>query len=497
MAELGEPLSERELDVLHAIARGDSTREIALALSISPNTVKVHLRRIYAKLGVSSRTEAMRAALAQGLVALPEIGAGPGRNITAAVKTPVFLPVTEAAVAPSADGGATFTDDGVSSTDDGAPSTDDDASSTDDDASSTDNDASSTDNDVRLGLPRHFPWRWATAAVSLLALLIIAILLLRGTAPAQDQIATPVPTVEIDHSRWFTSQRMPAPTAHMAVASLGLDLYQIGGETNVGVVNTVRLYDTRLGQWRLLSAKPTAVADAAAAVLGGEVYVAGGRLVDGQATAVVEAYSPTNNAWRPVAALPRAAAGGVLLSDGSLLYFVGGGDGTTAAADSFVYDPGSNGWRLLPAMTQARAFASGGIIRGVLYVVGGLADGRALATCEAFDPAAEMWTSCPPMGQARSGAGAAVLVNKLYVFGGVSEPAAAGELYDPQQQTWQSITIPPGVATAAWRYLGVANIESQIYVWGGRQAEQFSAEMVVYAPLENKIYLPAAPGGGE
>ncbi len=447
-------MSERELDVLHAIARGDSTREIALALSISPNTVKVHLRRIYAKLGVSSRTEAMRAALAQGLVALPEMDAGAGGNTIPTVQTPVLSPAAEAAEMPAAD-------------------------------------------DAQLPPPRYFPWRWATAAVSLLALLIIATLLLRGTAPAQNQTATPVPTVEIDHSRWFTSQRMPAPTAHMAAASLGLDLYQIGGETNVGVVNTVHLYDTRLARWRQLSAKPTAVADAAAAVLGGEVYVAGGRLADGQATAVVEAYSPTNNAWRPVTALPRSAVGGLLLSDGSSLYFVGGGDGTAAAADSFVYDPGSNGWRSLPAMTQARAFASGGVIRGVLYVVGGLADGRALATCEAFDPATEMWTSCPSMGQARSGAGAAVLVNKLYVFGGVSEPAATGELYDPQRQTWQSVTIPPGVATTAWRYLGVTNIESQIYVWGGRQAEQFSAEMVVYAPLENKIYLPAAPGGGE
>ncbi len=452
MAEQGEPLSERELDVLHAIARGDSTREIALALSISPNTVKVHLRRIYAKLGVSSRTEAMRAALAQGLVALPEVEASPTSGAAATVETP--LPAAPPVTRPAPD-------------------------------------------DFQAAPPRHFPWRWATAAVSLFALLIIALLLLRDVAPAQNQTATPVPTVEIDNSRWFTSQAMPASTAHMAVTSLGLDLYQIGGETSVGVVNTARLYDTRQAQWRQLSAKPTAVADAAAAVLGGEVYVVGGRLGDGRVTAVVEAYSPTNNAWRPVAALPQPAAGGVLLSDGSLLYFVGGWDGATSTAASFVYDPGSNGWRTLAPMTQARAFAAGGVIRGVLYVVGGAAGDRPLVTCEAFDPAAETWTSCPDMAQARRGAGAAVLVNKLYVFGGVSDAAAAGELYDPKVNAWQPVAVPATVAAAAQGYLGVANIESQIYVWGGRQAEQFSAEMMVYAPLETKIYLPAAPGGGE
>jgi DNA-binding CsgD family transcriptional regulator len=42
MAERGDPLSERELDVLHRLAAGESNKAIANGLSISPLTVKTH-----------------------------------------------------------------------------------------------------------------------------------------------------------------------------------------------------------------------------------------------------------------------------------------------------------------------------------------------------------------------------------------------------------------------------------------------------------------------
>ena len=58
-ADQGKPLlSERELEVLRLVAEGRRNREVAATLVISPNTVKFHLRRIYAKLGVENRVEA-------------------------------------------------------------------------------------------------------------------------------------------------------------------------------------------------------------------------------------------------------------------------------------------------------------------------------------------------------------------------------------------------------------------------------------------------------
>jgi len=62
-------LSERETVVLEAVARGLSNREIGRELWISEQTVKFHLRNLYRKLGVSSRTEAARYAYRSGIVA--------------------------------------------------------------------------------------------------------------------------------------------------------------------------------------------------------------------------------------------------------------------------------------------------------------------------------------------------------------------------------------------------------------------------------------------
>jgi DNA-binding NarL/FixJ family response regulator len=63
------PLSEREVVVLEAVARGLSNTEIGRQLWISEQTVKFHLRNIYRKLEISSRTEAARYAYRTGLVA--------------------------------------------------------------------------------------------------------------------------------------------------------------------------------------------------------------------------------------------------------------------------------------------------------------------------------------------------------------------------------------------------------------------------------------------
>jgi two-component system NarL family response regulator len=65
-----ETLTGRELDVLALLARGKSNKEIGVNLYISETTVKAHLRSIFAKLNVLSRTEAIAAASRRGLVQL-------------------------------------------------------------------------------------------------------------------------------------------------------------------------------------------------------------------------------------------------------------------------------------------------------------------------------------------------------------------------------------------------------------------------------------------
>lgn len=67
---LAEELTERELDVLQLLAEGLANKQIALQLGISEHTVKFHSSAIYAKLGVTNRTEAVRRAARLGLLVL-------------------------------------------------------------------------------------------------------------------------------------------------------------------------------------------------------------------------------------------------------------------------------------------------------------------------------------------------------------------------------------------------------------------------------------------
>ena len=68
MAAAPNTLTAREVEVLEALANGASTSDVARSLFISHKTVKNHLAHIYAKLGVSSRTQAVASAVRLGIV---------------------------------------------------------------------------------------------------------------------------------------------------------------------------------------------------------------------------------------------------------------------------------------------------------------------------------------------------------------------------------------------------------------------------------------------
>lgn len=61
-------LSERELEVLHGVAGGETSKQIALRLGISERTVKAHLASIYNKMGVESRAAAIAVAAQKGIL---------------------------------------------------------------------------------------------------------------------------------------------------------------------------------------------------------------------------------------------------------------------------------------------------------------------------------------------------------------------------------------------------------------------------------------------
>ena len=70
---LGEVLSDREKEVLRLAAKGMSNMEIADSLTLSVRTVQTHLRSIFNKLGVGSRSEAIVYGLKKGWLTLEEL----------------------------------------------------------------------------------------------------------------------------------------------------------------------------------------------------------------------------------------------------------------------------------------------------------------------------------------------------------------------------------------------------------------------------------------
>ncbi len=467
MAEKGEALSDRELEILQCVIDGASNKEIAATLVISENTVKVHLRNIYTKLGVSSRTEATTAALQQGLVTLagitaenngPELALAPGGQQETAVsphRQPTLIEPESTA------------------------------------------------------RPAFFPRR--IALVILVFVLLSAAIFLAYQALGGANTATPTPepfTETPITDDWLQSRPLPAVRTSMALVGNGLNLYLIGGETDNGVTHTVSILQTSNLVWQEGAAKPTAVTDITGAELFGEIYIPGGKLANGQPTNVVEVYSPANDNWRVATPLPTAVSGGLVLSDGSFIYLFGGWDGQNYLANAYRFDPAASSWQILPDMPTARAFITGGVVKGKLYVVGGYDGERPLTECAYFDPAAPgdeptavggSWHSCADTLLPRAGASATGVFNKLYLFGGGAfseEPIPYSESYNPDADQWSVVNTPPLNEMPNWSHLGITNVETNIYAVGGLRGTEATAETFVYRPLVYQTFIPIAPVEG-
>lgn len=138
---------------------------------------------------------------------------------------------------------------------------------------------------------------------------------------------------------WDTS-RAPMPTARFAAGAAALDglLYVVGGELCGGcaVTGTLEVYDPLTDEWSSAASMPTPRDELTNAVvtLNGQVYVVGGRLTpSGGATNAVERYDPVVDMWTAATSMPTAREQAAASGIGNRLYVAGGrlGDGNVTS----------------------------------------------------------------------------------------------------------------------------------------------------------------------
>jgi N-acetylneuraminic acid mutarotase len=211
------------------------------------------------------------------------------------------------------------------------------------------------------------------------------------------------------------SDQLRHARAGLGVVTVDRNILAIGGfeidESDVATVFDV--VESRkvsgIGVWREVAPMPTSRDNFAAAVLRGQVYVAGGiGAVD--TLAVVEVYNPKTGKWttRKPLPRPRGASGAAVL--GGLLYVAGGAfpvgvDDEEITNSMVVYDPGKNTWRTVAPMPTARIQLRLVAAGRYLYAIGGRGgpgNGMSMTTVERYDPRSDSWRIMAPMRERRA-----------------------------------------------------------------------------------------------
>jgi DNA-binding CsgD family transcriptional regulator len=213
-------LSEREREILRLCATGASNKEIAQQLYISTNTVKVHLRNIFGKIGVSSRTEAAMFAVNTGLV-----------------KNSLLLGET------------------------GQVSQN-----------------TTVEPDPALVLEPVIKKPTISLSRMIVGIVIIALLIATGIYISQQRLDSAGTEVAAPAgvTLWKTLSPLPTGRFGLAMVAYGDVIYTIGGQSRQGVVGDVELYEPVTDSWKEGLSKPTPVRDISAVVVGGKIYVPGG-----------------------------------------------------------------------------------------------------------------------------------------------------------------------------------------------------------------------------
>ena len=443
MAEDQPALSEREVEILRLVATGASNKEIAIHLAISPNTVKVHLRNIFTKIGVVSRTEATLYALKSGLVNHP---AG---NLS---------PAQEQADRP-VEGGELALE--------------------------------STPLPAERPRGRAALWVFGPGGAILLVLILAGIPWIFSQATRRT-LVPPDPTAAVSQipSRWQEKAPLPAAIEKGCAIFYANNLYLIGGAEGKTILNTVYRGGLAGDVWTKMSARPDAVTDTRCALLGELIYVPGGVNQAGAVTTELAVYDPRDDRWSEKAPLPHGLSRYGLAAFEGKLYLFGGWDGSQYSRAVYAYDPSTDRWSEGAGLPSARSDLSANAVEGKIVLAGGWDGMNALKEVLFYIPSRENspdgpLSKGPALSQARCQMESVSLANMVYLFGGSAEPGSGSALnpvvLDPTQAGWAPLDLPANIQIG--RQAAVVNAGNYIHLFGGVSGQQPSSQHLMYQAI--------------
>lgn len=430
-------LSEREREILFLVAKGASNKQIAQELFISTNTVKVHLRNIFTKLGVASRTEAAMFAVSAGLV---EPG-GAADQAEFAGKPPGLT-------------------------------------------------GDSAEQDLKANKLRSRRFLLTGAIVGSIIIVLIGLFLFWehyfGSAALGSQLET------VEFPRWQEKAEMITPRYGMGVTTYANQIFAVAGEMDDGVTNVLEQYDPGTDQWDSLTPKPVPVADVSAVTIGGEIYVPGGRLETGELSNILEVYDLEDDRWFQRAPLPVALSAYTLAAFEGSIFMFGGWDGEKFVDSTYVYNPISDEWRELSPMKTARGFAGGAVAGGKIYIIGGFNEEGVLEVNEVYQPGQEgeeggPWSTASPLPEARYAMGVSSVADIIHIIGGIGEVDVSlySLVYFPNSDKWEKFTNP---YSGTWSNLGLVPLESRLFALGGLMEETITRQNLAYQAIYTVLF---------
>ncbi len=446
------PLSEREQQVLEQLATGASNNEIAQTLAISPNTVKVHVRNIYSKLGVLSRTEATTEALRRGLVVLPGVNDEP---------SPAADSLEEAQVV--ADSAAEPLQPQPEASQPAQPQV-------------AVEQAAPAERTTHVVLPRWLAWTALTGLVLLIGLLVwVAVLRPTDAGPSSTASAGAL------KNSWRPLPDLPQPLADGAGLYTDDAIYIIAGSNQQAILSETWRFDVRAQTWTTLAPKPTAVTSVDAAMIDNLIYVPGGINAEGQKLALLEIYDPTSDSWQAGPPLPAPRAGYALAAIDGRLYVFGGRDQSGPVSTTFIFNPQTQTWSEGEPLPLALSDMAAAQNDKQLFVTGGLTSGERPSR-QTWRYRNGQWDERAPLPEDRIGGRGVFVTNRLYVLGG-SQATEAVLLYQPDQ--WYRETLEVGTIVRPV----VLSDRRSVYVFGGWDGSAALTQSRIWDPVVT-VYIP-------